>query len=186
MLSVRSKFALTTMACLPMLVSAATLERLSMDDMVQKSTAIVRGRIIGSSASFRGLPGKSVTIYTHYIIQVAESWKGALSGQVDVAVPGGLANGIRQTFAGAPVLDSNADYVLFLWTSRTGLTQIIGLSQGLMSLKLDASGNSVLGRGPSSEPMVDNTGKAVADKGFSMSLSDFRAMMRGYGMVSSK
>ena len=52
---------------LPALASA-TLEQLSLNDMVQKSTAIVRGTVAASHAEARGLIS-----YTHYTIGVTDN-----------------------------------------------------------------------------------------------------------------
>ena len=166
-------------------IPAATLERLSMDDMVQKSTDIVRVRVQNSSASLRGTPGRG-NIYTHYTVQVLERWKGNSAAQMDVAVPGGTVANRRQTFPGSPALQSNTEYVLFLWTSPSGLTQIIGLSQGLVNVRMDASGTTVLTRAGIGEPMVDTSGNAVTDPGFSTTLTGFRTTMRTYGLGAVK
>jgi len=53
-------------------MSAATLERLSLDDLTQKSSDIVRAKVVGSYADLRGS-----AIYTHWKIQVSERWKGS-------------------------------------------------------------------------------------------------------------
>jgi hypothetical protein len=166
-------------------IPAATLERLSMDDMVQKSTDIVRVRVQNSSVSLQGTPGRG-TIYTHYTVQVLERWKGNSAGQMDVAVPGGTVAKRTQTFPGAPALVPNTEYVLFLWTSPSGLTQIIGLSQGLVNVKTDASGAVLLRRAGIGEPMVDSSGNSVTDPGFSTTLTGFRTAMRTYGLGAVK
>ena len=70
-------------------------------------------------------------IYTHYQLQVSERYKGAAESTVDLAIPGGVVNGIRQVWGGAPQLDSGDEYVFFLWTGKSGLTQVMGLTQGL-------------------------------------------------------
>jgi hypothetical protein len=184
MVRVRLPIAIAIWTSLAGLGVAATLERLSMDDMVQKSTDIVRVRVLGSSPSYRGAAGRAATIYTHYTVQVEERWKGSAAQQMDVAVPGGTIQNVRQTFPGAPVLEQGSEYVLFLWTSPTGLTQIIGLSQGLLNLKVDASGSPLLRRGPVTETMVDALGNVVVDAPFSTTLTAFRTTMRGYGLVS--
>ena len=44
----------------------ATLERLSLDDMIARSTTIVRGKVTASWAAFTGS-----VIYTHYQVQVS-------------------------------------------------------------------------------------------------------------------
>ena len=169
-------------ACLAGALHAATLERLSLDDMTSKSTDIVRGRVVGSSEGFRGTPGRGGIIYTYYTIEIAERWKGGSGSRMDIAVPGGAVGALRQTFAGAPALLANTDYVFFLGSSRSGLTQIIGLTQGLMNLKLDSSGKANVSRPASAEPMVDAYGRPVTDTGFSMSMSEFRAAMGSFGL----
>src|SRR5579872_7406985 len=103
---------------------AATLSRLSLDDMINQSTAIVHARVQSSSTALRGS-----IIYTYYQIQVLDTWKGQAAGSV--AVPGGAVNGSQQSFDGAPQLTEGKEYIIFLWTSPSGLTQIIGLTQGL-------------------------------------------------------
>jgi len=65
-------------------------------------------------------------IFTHYRVQVTEKWKGATGATVDVAVPGGIANGMRQMYSGAPQFRPGDQYVLFLWTGKSGMTQIMG------------------------------------------------------------
>ena len=122
-------------------------------------------------------------IYTHYAIQVLERWKGNAAATMDVAVPGGTVQNFRQTFPGAPTLNQNSEYVFYLWTGRSGLTQIIGLSQGLLNVEVNASGQTILARSAASEPMVDTSGKSVTDTAYSTSLSDFRTLMRSYGLV---
>jgi hypothetical protein len=180
----RTRLVVVLLTWVSFAVQAATLERLTMDDMVQKSTAIVRARVLSSAASFRGTPlGRSGMIYTHYTVQVLEQWKGEAASRMDVAVPGGFAQGVRQSFPGAPVLALNSEYVLFLWTSRSGLTQILGLSQGLMGLRPDTSGKMLVSRNASREPMVDAAGRAVPDSGFNMSLAEFRETMSRYGLT---
>src|SRR5579875_2721629 len=52
-------------------LQSATLERLSLNDMIQKSTAIVRGTVTGSHVAQQG-----ALIYTHYTVHVTERFKG--------------------------------------------------------------------------------------------------------------
>lgn len=144
----------------------ATLERLTLDDMTTRSTAIVRGRVAGSYAAARG-----PVIYTHYRVQVTEKWKGEDVPQLDIVVPGGAVGGLRQSFSGAPLLAPGTDYVLFLWRSKSGLTHIIGFSQGLFTVKPDAHGTPTALRPASSEPLLDPSGRPVRSEALSMPLS---------------
>jgi hypothetical protein len=164
------EFALVLTFCMLPLQSA-TLERLSLDDMITKSTAIVRGTVSGSHTTFQ-----APLVYTHYTIQVTERLKGAGSNAVDVVVPGGVMNNVRQTFPGTPQLNTGDNFVFFLWTGRSGLTQIIGLTQGLFSIPKGASADPTTTRAASREVMLDAvTARQVKDETLVMSLSELRS-----------
>lgn len=151
-------------------LAGATLEQLSLDDMIQKSTAIVRGTVALSRVEASG-----PLIYSHYIIRITENLKGNLQGTVDVAVPGGTANNVRQTFPGTPQFQIGDDYVFFLWTGRSGLTQIIGLTQGLFALSPGSGDSLKATRAASREVMLDRgTGREVKDQTIVMTLADLR------------
>ena len=153
---------------------ATTLERLSLGDMIAKSTSIVHAKVTSSYSALVG-----ADIYTYYQLEVSEVLK--LSGQsaqsLQVAVPGGTAKGWRQLVPGAPAIKIGGDYVLFLWTSRSGLTQVIGLSQGLFRMTQDSTGNAILVRPVSSAPMVDKNGAAVTDQATTYRWSDVRTQI---------
>jgi hypothetical protein len=149
----------------------ATLQQLSFDDLATKSTAIVRGKILDSWPAMTG-----GIIYTHYKIQVAETFKGPAQSSVEIMVPGGALNGAHQTFAGSPTLNNGDNFVFFLWTGKTtGVTWITGLTQGLFSLPADGASDPTVNRPASRELMLDPvTGKQVKDAGMNMRLSELR------------
>jgi hypothetical protein len=149
---------------------ATTLQQLSTDDMIRQSTAIVRVKVAATSTGLRGRD-----IYTYYQFQVLETMKSSGTVSTQVAVPGGVAGGLREMVPGAPSLTTGQEYVIFLWTSRSGLTQVIGLSQGLFSVMQDAAGNSVLVRPAAASLLLDRTGNVVDDKAVTMKLNDLRA-----------
>jgi hypothetical protein len=151
-----------------MSATGSTLQRLSLNDLILKSTMIVQGTIQpGSSAAMRG-----ALIYTHYQLAVTGVYKGTPAGQtIDVAVPGGTLNGVQQPVAGAPSLTAGQNYVIFLWTSKSGLTQVIGLSQGLFNVSTNAQGQVTVSRGPASALMLDGSGNPVTDSSFQMPLA---------------
>jgi hypothetical protein len=165
---------IATLLLLAGTLCATTLEQLSMAQMIQQSTAIVRAKVQGSFAANR-----NGSIYTFYHIQVLENLKSQTQATVDVAVPGGSLGGIQSNVAGAPALKTGAEYVLFLWTSKSGLTQIIGLSQGAFDLYTNPSGETLLMRQPVSEQMLDGQGNMVRDRGLSLGLSDLRKQVKG-------
>ena len=151
---------------------SATLERLSLDDMITRSTTIVRGKVTASWAAFTGS-----VIYSHYQIQVSEQFKGTPHNSVEVMVPGGTARGLSQNFSGSPVLQQGDEFVFFLWTSKGGITWITGLTQGLFTLAPgDAGTDRMATRAASRELMLDHeTSRPVRDAALAMSLSELRS-----------
>ena len=82
-------------------------------------------------------------------------------------------------FSGVPVLDQGAEYVLFLWTSSKGVTHVIGLSQGVLNLKMDSKGAVQAHRAAISDTMVDTkTGTVVTPDNVDMSLDSLRERVR--------
>lgn len=147
---------------------AAILERLSLDELTQQSTAIVRAKAVGSFAEFRGS-----MIYTHWKIQVVDRWKGPDRSTLEVLVPGGRTRELHQDVAGAPMLLTGKEYLLFLWTSKSGSTYITGLSQGLFELGKNAADDWVVSRSASGEPMLDHaTWTLVKDESIQMRYSE--------------
>jgi len=148
---------------------AATLEQLSLDDLALKSTAIVRAKVLGSYAEFRG-----AEIFTHWKLEVEEQWKGGTAAEV--LVPGGSVRGYRQSVPGAPQLTVGKEYVLFLWTSKSGATYLTGWGQGVFELSRDESGKLVATRAPASETMVEHgTWRPVRDHGLQIAFSELAA-----------
>ena len=135
--------------------NATTLLKLSLDDLVQKSTMIVRGTIQGSSYTQRGN-----LIYTVY----------QLKATVSVYLPGGTLNGYRQSFASTPSLNTGSEYVIFLWTSPGGINQVIGLGQGVFDVKLSSTGDTILSRGSLNAEVVDFMGNKVTDQGMKLTM----------------
>jgi hypothetical protein len=159
----------TSLACL----QGSTLQQLTLDDMIRKSTIIVRGQTQPTYSAVRGS-----MIYTHYRVQVSEVLKGAATTQLDIAVPGGTSNGKTQIFAGVPTLLSGQDYALFLWTSKSGLTQVIGLSQGLFAVTPNSLGQPMVQRAAATERMLNAFGQTVTDSDIQMLLNDLRSRIQ--------
>jgi hypothetical protein len=166
---------LSLVACglLPVVTQAVTLQQLSLDEMTEQSTAIVYGKVLDSYAAPQGS-----MIYTHYRVQVLERWKGTSPAIVEVMVPGGAANGLRQTFAGVPDLAEGKSYVMFLWSGKSGAPQLIGLNQGLFDVTRDANGTLFASRPMSTEQMLDSTGRAVQDQPVRLDFRQFNTRVK--------
>lgn len=155
------------------LLPGSTLRQLSLNDMIQQSTLIVRGKVQPTTAAFHGS-----IIFSHYQVQITETLKGNASGTIDIGVPGGIAKGLQQIYAGAPTLSTTQDYVIFLWTSKTGLTQVIGLSQGLFQVISNSANQPIVIRAAATERMLDASGQPVTDSDIQMPLSSLRTLIQ--------
>lgn len=159
----------TLAAILAAALQATTLQQLTLDDMITQSTAIVHVKVISAAPVMRGR-----NIYTFYQFQLIETLKAGTGAQTQVAVPGGATGGIRQEVAGAPALTTGGEYVIFLWTSNSGLTQVIGLSQGLFSVVQDSSGNTVLVRAALTATTVNKSGQVQNPAAVTVSLAGLK------------
>lgn len=160
------------LAAAALAAGATTLEKLSVEEMAQKSTAVVRARASLASSVQRGS-----MIYTVYRLQVSEVLKGSVPPSAEVYVPGGTYGRYRQSIAGSPVLEPGREYVLFLWASPRGLVQVIGLSQGVFLVKTAAGGEALLVRSKIEAEFVDRLGRAVEDSGVKLSLAGLRDLI---------
>lgn len=153
--------------------SAATLQQLSLSQMTESATAIVRAKVTSSSASMTG-----GTIYTHYALQVSETWKGV--APKEVMLPGGVAAGLRQSFPGVPTLQTGNEYILYIWTSpSTGITHIVGLSQGIFNVTQGSDGTVQAGRARIGETMLNTAGQPVRDQAIRMPLAKMKSQVQG-------
>lgn len=160
---------LFSIVLLAVALPGATLQKLSFDEMVGHSTAIVRAKIGPGSGRQHG-----ALVYTHHTVTVLESWKGAPAASINVVVPGGQVGRLHQSVAGAPVLTPGSELVLFLWTSRSGLTHVIGLSQGVFQLERNPAGAIILNRAPLAASLVAPSGRLLHDDGMTMPMTEFR------------
>jgi hypothetical protein len=152
--------------------NATTLQQLTVEEMAQKSTSIVRAKVTGSNGIRYG-----TDVFTVYQFETLETVKRSNGPQqpIEVGVPGGIAGGIRQVVAGAPVLRAGQEYILFLWTGRSGLAQVIGMSQGLFGVERTTGGDSIATRGMAGERMLNGAGHAARDEAFSIPWPELRA-----------
>jgi hypothetical protein len=149
---------------------ATTLQRLSVAEMTDQATEIVRAKVTGCSSAVRGS-----LIYTNCSLSVIERWKGAAQSTVSISIPGGTVGTRRQTFSGTPTLNPGDEQIFFLWTGRSGITQVMGLSQGLLTLEKAANGTVYATRTPTSERMLDGAGRPVADEGVDVPLEELKS-----------
>ena len=149
-------FLLAMTALLP--AYATTVIKASLDDLIEKSTSIVRGKVVGTYNT-----GQGPLVYTYYKIQIEQTLKGTAATQIDVQVPGGSFRGVQQNIAGVPQLTVGTEYVLFLWMGPSKTTHLLGLSQGVLDITTDASGAVIVVRQASEALALDSLRMNLSD-----------------------
>ena len=116
---------LTLFASFPLL--STTVEKFTLDDLVQKSDRIVVGKCISRESRWND---RNTLILTTARFAVSEPLKGSSDGFVKVVTVGGTLDGITQSVSGMPVFEPEEEVLLFLEPSKNGHWQPLGLSQG--------------------------------------------------------
>lgn len=114
---------------LPLLLSATTLVRVSIEDLARASTRVVRARAQDSWTEWNAA---HTQIYTLTRFTIASTLKGDDLASVLVKQLGGRAGGREQKVAGVHHFAAGDDRVLFLRPSddRPGAYVVTGLVQG--------------------------------------------------------
>ena len=169
-----SRLALLLLVLVVLPGKGATLELMTLEEMVRQSTAILRARA-GDSRTVRS----GALLYTVTQLEVLEQWKGTAARQLEVSAPGGRLGQLSQRFGGVPRLQPGSGYVVMLWQGPSGRVHIIGLSQGLFKVRAEKDGQLVISRNPSSDLMLSAvSGQPVQAARLAMPLKHFRDRIR--------
>jgi len=174
-------FGLWVFAILAPGVQATTLVRLTLDEMVNQATDIVRGKVRDCQGASRG-----ALVVTQCLVNVSERLKGKPAALMTITIPGGKVAGsrTRHVIAGAPELESSQEYLLFLWTGSNGLTQLIGLSQGVLEIRAQNGVVTATRAKIADAGLEDGQGREVTDHGVTVALETIRrkaAALKGAG-----
>lgn len=137
--------------------AGATVARyVPFDQKVDEAEAIVLGTVTATRSAF---DPSGRWILTTATIEVGKSLKGAPGGTIEVTVPGGTVDGIRQETVGVPSFRPGDERVLFVRRDRLGPT-VLYLDQGSYEIRKDSAGRRTVA--PASSDLVlldDQTGK---------------------------
>lgn len=131
-----------TAAMLATSVSATTLQKLSLDDVVASSATVVVGEAI-SARTERTDNG----VFTHTTFRVNDAVVGAAGAEVVVTTLGGrFTSGkyqLSENWPGSPQFSGGDRVMLFLQESRVGDMEVVGFNQGVLRIVSTASGDAV-------------------------------------------
>jgi len=140
-------------------VARASATTMSLEQLVQASTDIVRGQVAGQESRYNETNTQIVTFTT---IVVGERIKGQAPATVVVEQPGGTVVNIRSDVAGTVRFHEGGDYLLFLEPARLNASRrlVVGMMQGAYRIYRDAATNEDRVIQPSSKPVERDETKA--------------------------
>jgi hypothetical protein len=132
----RSLFFLTILLLPATSTRATTLVRLSLEQLSQAATVVVRGRVLGQVSRWNPAHTQIVTRTT---VQVVQSVKGDAPLQVVIDQPGGAVGNVRVRVAGAVFFRPQDEFYFFLEPARRDASQflLVGMLQGAFRIIRD-------------------------------------------------
>lgn len=121
--------------------AAAVVLRVGVDDLTDKATAIVVGKVTSVEARWTT---DHRTINTYVTIRVRKALKGAVDREVVVTCPGGRVGDDLLHVSGVPTFEKKERVLVFLWKNKNGDLLPLGLNQGKFHIHLDAKSGKVM------------------------------------------
>lgn len=117
--------------------SATTLVRMSLDQLAEASTEIIRGHVVAQQSLWNPQHSR---IYTYTTLALEEAYKGSPQSTVVVQQPGGKIAKIHLVVAGTVQFHPQAAYILFLERSPADSSKflLVGMMQGAYRIYHDA------------------------------------------------
>jgi hypothetical protein len=143
---------------------ATTVATMSFDEAVERSSAIVHGKVVRSWTSW---DPEHTAIWTHYRIEVRDALKGARKSAITLSEPGGEIDGKRMDIVGAPRYAVGEEVVVFAALTPIGYLRTCGWGQGKFQVQASSASPSgqVVRSGASGVQLVSvrkRTGPAAA------------------------
>jgi hypothetical protein len=123
---------LPALLALPGRVQASLVEAMDLQALTGAAQRIVVGEVVSVTSDW---DREHKRILTTAVVQVAETWKGAPTGQLKVVQLGGSVGDIEMRVHGLPAFRAGERAVLFL--ADTG--SLVGLGQGKRPLRFDTA-----------------------------------------------
>jgi len=121
----------------------SAVRRVPLEECAREADAIFVGRVVAVTTRW-GDSGKM--IWTDYLFQVEEVWKGQPASYRTVSVAGGTVGGQSILVSHVPAFEQHATYVVYAYdNARLVAEAVVGVEQGLFREVTDAStGQKVL------------------------------------------
>jgi hypothetical protein len=155
-------------------VSATEIVPVSFREAVADATLIVRGHV----TDVRGI-SLPTGVESAVTVAVDRVLKGQTDDFISVRVPGGTIGRYRYIFVGAPTFAVNDQAVFLLKRGHDNALRIIGLSQGLYTIRAVPGAGLVIAA-PAIAPQTAGTGQIVRGDARRpmLSVPDFESIVR--------
>jgi hypothetical protein len=139
------------MLCMCMAVAAwgSTAEKLSLDQLIERSDVIARGRVADIKTQRSGQGSVSTLIN----ITVEKQFKGARLASVAVEQRGGAMGDVALAVPGSAKFSAGEDVIVFLAHRREGLFTVVGGPQGKFTAQIGAGGDTIENFARETEPL---------------------------------
>src|SRR5690349_17227328 len=126
--------ALGVLATIP--VAASVVLPATLEELAGEADLVVHARV--AHVDTRQAPG-TLRVERLVALEVLRGLKGSADAQLQVLLPGGTLGRYRTVVPGVPDVVEGEELVLFLRTSTAPVPRILGLSQGLLRVRVDAA-----------------------------------------------
>jgi hypothetical protein len=131
----------TVVALWPSPARATVLLPGDLGEIARQAAAVVRGTVVSVQTQWVDGRRRVETIVT---LDVAESFKGGMTGKVSFQVPGGVMGRYRSVTIGAPVFHQGEEVIVCLGAQPPSLPYVLGLGQGVFRIRRDAASGQKL------------------------------------------
>jgi hypothetical protein len=118
----------------PPTLDASIVIPATLDELAAEADLIVHARV--ARVDTRQAPGTR-RVERVVALDVVRAWKGRPAETVHVVLPGGTFGRYRTVVPGVPDVADGEEAVLFLRASPAGVPQLVGLSQGILRIRVD-------------------------------------------------
>ncbi len=123
-------------------LSATTVIRLDLPQLVEQSDSIVQGRVENVNVMW---DSERSLAFTYVTVSVADPMKGDRRRTLTIRQLGGKIGALNVNVAGMPKFTRGEEVIVFLKTQGDGTYQVVGLNQGKYEISNDFAVSNVSG-----------------------------------------
>lgn len=111
----------------------------SFQTLVSSADQIVRVEVTGSHTQWDATPSGQRVIHTYLDCKVSQVLKGEAAATLSLRFLGGQVDGVRMLVHDMPVLETGAEYILFVGQNGQAFCPLVGVSHGGYRIQREAA-----------------------------------------------